>query len=151
MTTDKPLPALTYHLCGICNAPLHEGREHRLHEIACLRILTGEVVDHTVDLIAECTRISYDDRVKAFQRNAMSGLPAWSPDTVAAGGTDPIPAHLAKVQAEPEPTERPDPFGYYSGRPPMQALPPGRARCHVCNGLNTMYPDCFNCEGKGYL
>lgn len=140
--------------CGVCDAPCHPGREHDVHESACLSIAVGLSSDPSAELSDYCRRIAYEDRLQAFQRNAMNNMPAWSPDTVMEGGSLPIPDHLARMQADPEvkPTEREDPYGYYSGRKPTaQALPPGKVRCHHCNGLQQMYPDCVNCDGKGWV
>lgn len=122
--------------CTVCGAPLHPA-EYGPHLKACVRISVGHGKTPA--------ELAYADREAAFQRNAMANLPAWSPETH--GPTAPIPQ--AVTPPEP-PAHRPDPWGYYAGRTGT-AVPEGKTKCLHCNGLSAMYPDCVNCDGKGWV
>lgn len=153
--------------CRVCKAPCHSGYELHSHELACLVLAVG---DRPGDSHVHPGQLAYEDRLKAFQRNAMAGHPAWSPDTVRPGGTEPIPDHLARAQIRQGVVEEHGITGlrkliedtakdhaedvtksWYAQHETRAAVPDGRAQCASCNGLTLMYPQCHACSGKGWV
>ncbi len=85
------------------------------------------------------------DRQQAYQRNAMQGHPAWSPEGKNESTTVPdATGHSPDVDMVRD-LYRHQREGYQA------AVPEGRSRCAWCNGLTSMYVECGNCDGKGWV
>jgi hypothetical protein len=132
--------------CVVCDAPVPVW-DYKPHIKSCAKIKLG--------LQRPSGDLAHADRMAAYQRNAMQGHPAWSPETGA--GKEPLEQLKDDIIADRSKEATDKVRNWYQhqrelyGNPRPSAVPEGRFKCHHCNGLTHMYPDCVNCDGRGWV
>lgn len=118
------------HACPVCEAPLRSG-EYNPHIKGCIKLTLASMSSlqpkpSPSELAIECKRIHDEDQASTHLR--------------------------LNIPPQHEPRQ-PHGWGWGSrgGGGQTFPVPEGKKLCAHCNGITHMYPNCGNCDGKGWV